>query len=432
MSMVFTAKLGWRRRVADLVWRAWGLVPLSGVGAVALLATWAAFTYWGKGQTDFVIRAAALVSVAVLAVAVLCVVLATLFLYWRLSRAAPDPVMGDVDVGAALADSLRFPRFRWWPLVQVSMDWHAPALVNIELRPAGGSYVERARPGERGRWRSVTRRFKVRDIFGLSVMRFRLDAEAQVRAVPARTAAELAPAIRRADGDGFGHPSGEPDGDLVEMRRYGPGDPLRLVLWKAFARSRQLLVRTPERALAPEPSVAAYFVAGPGDEPSASVARTCLESGLLGDDLVFGADGTEVPVHTVAGALESLIDSVEHRHAGGAGLARFLTQVDRAQLGSCVVFLPGEEGPWLARLESFVQALPASPTFLVSTDGRLGRRPGRAERWLRQPPVDAPADISEIPELVDTLRRMGGQVLVVHRTSGRVLTAGELEALRRV
>lgn len=430
MSMVFTAKLGWRSRVADLARRGWGLIPLSGVGLVALFAIWAAFHYWGKGQTDFVVRAAAVVSVVVLATAVLFVVLVTVLLYWRVSRSSLETVHGDVDVGAALADGIRFPRFRWWPLVQVSMDWRAPDKVTVELKPDGGTYVERVRPGERGRWQSITRRFQVRDIFGLSVMRFDVAAAAQVRAAPARTAADLTPAIRRADGDGFGHPSGEAVGDLVEMRRYGPGDPLRLVLWKAFARSRQLLVRTPERALAPEPSVAAYFVAGPGDEDSASVARTCLESGLLGDEIVFGADGADAPALTIDGAQELLIDSVRQRHAGGGGLAQFLHQIDRAQLGSCVLFLPGEEGAWLPEVEHFVRALPAPPTLLVTTDGRLGRRPGRRERWLRRPDANAPADLSKVPALADRLRRTGAQIMVVHRSSGRVLTAGELEALR--
>jgi len=431
MSMVFTAKLGRPQRVVDLLWRAWGLVPLSGVGVVAFLAIWGAFAYWGQGQTDFVVRAATLVSAVVLAAAVLFVVLATAVLYWRLSRTPSGPIHGDVDVGAALRNGLRFPRFAWWPLVQVSMEWHAPAEVGVELLVDGRAYVERVRPRERGRWRAVTRRFKVRDIFGLSVMRFRLGGEAQVRAAPARALVDLAPAIRRAEGDGYGHPSGRPVGDLVEMRRYAPGDPLRLVLWKAFARSRRLLVRTPERALAPEPSVAAYFVSGPGDEPSASVARTCLEGGLLGEEIVFGADGADGPAFTVASALDVLIDSVTHRHQGGVGLARFLTQVDRAQLGSCVLFLPGEIGPWLAPLETFVRALPAPPTMLVTTDGRLRGRPGRAHRWMRRPAPETPVDLSRLPRLYDTLRALGGTVVVVHRASGRVLTEGELEALRR-
>ncbi len=152
----------------------------------------------------------------------------------------------------------------------------------------------------------------------------------------------------------------------------------------------------------------------------------------MGDDIVFGADGADAPALTVPDALELLIDSAGQRHAGGAGLASFLTQVDGTQLSSCVVFLPGQDGPWLGHLESFVRALPSPPTFLVTTDGRLGPRLGRRERWLRRPQADAPGDISNIPDLVDRLTRMGGQVTVIHRASGRVLTTSDLEALRRV
>ena len=67
--------------------------------------------------------------------------------------------------------------------------------------------------------------------------------------------AELA--AGRASGDAVSHPAGRQEGELIEMRRYGPGDPLRHVLWKTYARTRRLLVRMHERAISPRPTTAA-------------------------------------------------------------------------------------------------------------------------------------------------------------------------------
>ena len=69
------------------------------------------------------------------------------------------------------------------------------------------------------------------------------------------------------------------------MRAYGHGDPMRHVLWKTFARSRRLLVRMPERAIAPSPTTVAFLIAGPGEgdpiaarfDPLLAEARALLQ-----------------------------------------------------------------------------------------------------------------------------------------------------------
>ena len=67
-------------------------------------------------------------------------------------------------------------------------------------------------------------------------------------------------------------------------------DSPRLILWKVYARTRRLFVRTSERALEAAPRTCAYLVADPQDEAAATLARTVLERGLLGDRWRFGAD----------------------------------------------------------------------------------------------------------------------------------------------
>lgn len=410
--------------------RIWGWVPLSGAGLIAGGMAWAALSYWGLEQSDFVIRAAALAVLAVLAVAVVGVVVAGLVLRLHLRR-TPGRVEAHHGVGRPLDTGFVMPRFRFWPLVRGALSWVEPAAVTVTLEPRGALAAERVVFGERGRLEAVARRFTVSDVFGLAKLSFERRFEATLLIEPAQATVDLTTAIRNAAGDGHAHPSGEVEGDLVEMRRYGPGDPVRLILWKAYARSRRLLVRMPERAVAPQPSTVAYFVAGAGDEPAASVARTFIDAGLLGPDFTFGADGSATPATTAEGALLAIIRSVHHRAAGGEGLAAFLAAVPRERLGRCILFVPGEPGPWQARLAAFVEALPAPPTVIASADGVLQRPTGRWG-WLREPSPGAGRDLRALPGLYDALRRLNAPVKVVHRSAGRVLAEAELESLRHV
>ena len=75
------------------------------------------------------------------------------------------------------------------------------------------------------------------------------------------------------EGDESAHPAGALAGDYVDMRRYAPGDPQRFILWKAFAKSRKLLIRTPERAESNEPAVALVLLTTQQDRAAADVTR---------------------------------------------------------------------------------------------------------------------------------------------------------------
>lgn len=425
------------RRLRSWLVRAWGFVPFSGPGLLAGAAAWGAFVYYGRGQSDFVVRAAAIAVLAVLAISVVGVTLAAVWVgwpLWRSRRSGQGRVEAVVDVGDAHETGLWISRLRWWPLVQVELRWAAPERVAVSLVGEGALAAERVVFGERGKADEVERVVTLVDLFGLARVSFRRRWAAHLVVRPAVTVVDLAAAIRHAAGDGHAHPAGEVEGDLVEMRRYSPGDPMRMILWKAYARSRRLLVRMPERAVAPQPSTVAYFVAGAGDEPSASVARTFVEAGLLGPDFAFGADGAERPATTPAEAIDAIIESVRFRGEGGAGLAAFAVAVSRERLGRCILFVPGEPGPWQQPLAAFVRGLPAPPVVIASADGvfappRSGWGP-RVKSWLRQPVPMAGADLRALPRLYDALRALDAPVKVVHRSGGRVLAESEIDALR--
>ncbi len=411
------------RRIGDLS-------PLTVLGLVTLAAGAAVHLLLGRRELDYVLLAAGMVAVSVVLLSMALSGLGALALFFALRRREEPLVNAEIDADRPYATGFAYPGFRLWPWVEVSSDWVLPERVKVEAAPDGGRLLEVVTPTERGRAGSITRRFCVRDIFGLAKLCFKRRVPAALLVQPRPISSEIVTALRHSSGDACSHPSGEPEGDLVETRRYGPGDPVRLVLWKTYARTRRLLVRMPERAQAPAQNVVSFFVAGEGDEPTASAARVVLDEGALGLDYSFRADGAERSVSERDEAMEQLVDSVSHRDQGGRGLAGLVSEHGVKDLGSCVLFVPGQMGPWLDRVVDFARMLPRPPTVIVGVDGSLdgGRRPRL--RWRRRARVPGAPPLEALPPLYDALRALGGTVLVVHRPTGRLLDAASVDLLR--
>ncbi|MCA9526469.1 MAG: DUF58 domain-containing protein [Myxococcales bacterium] len=410
--------------------RAWQLVPVSVAGLVTGGVAWYCYRRYGQEQSDFVLQTATLVALAVVAVSVLCVGLAALRVFLAVRAPAARLLEADVDAGAELRTDFSFPSLWLWPMAQVEMRWARPTDASIALVAERGRWHERVTPQARGRYTAIVREFTIRDIFGLATVRFTRRAPAHLRVSPAPTYSEIVLAVRHASGEGYAHPAGHEEGDRVEMRRYAPGDPLRMILWKVYARSRRLLVRVPERAIAPKPSSVACFVAGADDEPTASAARMFIENGLLGADFTFVADGEGPPAHTADEAIERVIESADHRDQSGERLLSLPREHARAELTNCVIFVPGRPGPWLARLEALVPELPQPPTLVLAVDGALeAAGPGRVGRFLLRSAQDA-GTLRGLPDLHARLAALGGPVFVVHRPTGQALDAVRIDALR--
>ena len=77
------------------------------------------------------------------------------------------------------------------------------------------------------------------------------------------------------------HPSGQPEGDRMEIRPYAPGDSVKNIIWKVYARSRQLNVRLPEHSVFQSKKTLAFLLTSENDEAAAAVARVALQSGAL-------------------------------------------------------------------------------------------------------------------------------------------------------
>ncbi|MBW3593891.1 MAG: DUF58 domain-containing protein, partial [Actinobacteria bacterium] len=225
-------------------------------GALAML-------WFANNHADYLLFPAAIVALALLALCAICTVLGAVALGYTLRRAT-DETPEQIETTHIIRTGYRFARLSWWPLVDVRMRWETPPGVDVHLDPAGRYFEETVTALDRGRHANVIRRFVVEDIFGLTAIAFRKTAERALRIVTARCAQGPEVIVGHASGDAFSHPLGKAEGDLVEMRRYGHGDPLRHVLWKTIDRTRRLLVRMPERAVSPQPTTSAYLVAGYG------------------------------------------------------------------------------------------------------------------------------------------------------------------------
>jgi hypothetical protein len=403
-------------------------VPIRPAGAFLLAASAAAFWY-GRERIDLVVTIAALWGLALLvgtgAAAALSLALARRDL--RRASGADGPPLEAVEK-RLVASGLVLP-VRVLPLAATPhLAWLAPA---ADVAPAARSPLraEQVTFRDRALADEIVRELRGEDVLGLWRFSARVPQPRAVRALPdpgQLSAAELATSL--ATGDLLSWPSGPPRGDLVDFRTYTRSDPARLILWKVYARSRQLMVRAHEPAHAPEGRPLLYLVAGDGDDAAAAAARVILESGLFGDDLPFACDGAPAPVLDLRCALDLLAASVRHRARGGSDLAAALA-LGAAEPGRPVLLVvPGQRGDWLARVLPQVAADPSRYTIVAAADAGPAAPPaGLVERALlrdqRRPPA-FDALVRGLAPLVAT----GARLVLADRVSGRLAVLAGADA----
>jgi hypothetical protein len=399
-------------------------IPITLLGLALLLAAYLTYEHYGIEEQDYVLAGAAVVAALLLALTIVMVLITSLLLKLRLRRIAPGSDLELVS-GQRMATGFVYPPFRGLPLVQVELSWVVPHRVAVAVEPTRAGLAEVIEPAERGAYPAVRRRFTVGDIFGLSRFALECTERRPCRIRPQKAQVSSRVLSQFSAGDAISHPSGPVEGELIDMRRYNVGDPMRRILWKAFARSRQLLVRTPERAITPNPSAMAYFVAGQEDEASASAARYFIEEGILGSSLLFRADGAPRATTLADEAVEQVIHSVAHRQQGGAGLSQFLQSADSRKYRNLVLFLPPIPGRWLSAVEQAAKHFPQA-TAVIGVGQRLGQEPARALRRLFFA-GQSDATFAELPNVIRRLRRVGLTLHVIHHPSGQLIPLHQLE-----
>jgi Protein of unknown function DUF58 len=437
------------RRGCDAAGRARDLFPLTRLGIVALALAALAFGYYGKRRLDLLLLVVGAASLALFALAIFVTVIAAAALALHLRglrmragvdtpRAAHDDRAPLELVGAVPAETgFSLPALRFLPLVRVEWSWVEPP-AEVTTRSEQGRLVEIVTPLRRARGDAILRRVEVSDAFGLTRLAFGAREPREVRVAPSAGALARVHLVRStAEGEDLYDPKGRPEGERIDTRAYAAGDPTRLILWKVYARTQKLVVRTPERAYSVAKKTVAYLVAGDGDEPAAGAARVAVESGALGDSFAFAADGVDLIATKGAEALDAIARSAacSGHPVGGVGLAPFLARVEEGASSRAVVFVPARPGPWLGPVVAAARAraFRAPLAVVVCTDGidpeaRLSRLSRLA---LLTPPTRGPArtPAAVIAEVVRALGAGGARVVVVDRQSGKAWEGARLAAV---
>jgi uncharacterized protein (DUF58 family) len=409
--------------------RAVDLFPLTPLGLLVALGAAAVLRIVAFAQLDLVLLVVGYGGLGLVASALLFVMGGALriVLALRSARAAPDRKL---ETGRSLPTGLVLPRLLWLPFVRVHWTWMRPE-ASLELIGRGLRVEEHASLRERGATHMIERRMVVEDAFGLARIAWRHRQRASLVCLPHVGALRQLPLlVSMAGGDDIPHPMGVEEGDRVELRRYAPGDPARLIHWKVFGRTRKLMVRMPERALTRARRTVSYLVAGPSDEASAAAARVAVEGGALGADWVFGADGSASDATEAHEAVGQIVASVAHRNEGASGLRAFVERAERTGPASLVVFVPPVPGDWLARVLAVVERRGDRTRVVIATDGLDARRqPPSWSRWLLQPPAPRGTAARDLDAVVRAFASLRCEVVVLDRASGRRLGEAHRRAL---
>lgn len=266
-------------------------------------------------------------------------------------------------------------------------------------------------PIARGRFENLHRKITVKDIFGLTSITFVMTQKVALEILPAMSKFEMLAFQTQATGDGYSHPEGDPKGELVEMRRYQAGDPLKLILWKVFARSRKLVVRAPEPAIVEQNDMFIYFISGQQDEASASIARSFLSFfGVDNSDLCFAADGSKRIATDKKDGINDIIDSVQHQSRGGEDLMTIAPLVAPHMMAHCFLLVPQKVAAWLDYVKKFIAQYGIQPVFIVSVDSKLNQSQAKKpSRWqkLWQSSDKSKNDTDDLERLCDALKPLG-------------------------
>ncbi len=398
-----------------------GYFPLTPLGVLVACGAAAAVRFLAFVELDLVFLVIGYGCLGIAAVALLFVIIGALRIAWVLRRAK---VAGDrkLETSRSLPTGLALPRLLLLPFVRVRWTWEGPE-ADLELVANGLSLAEHASLRARGLTDQIARRVVVEDAFGLARIAWTHTQRASLVTLPHAGALKQLPLlVSMAGGDDVPHPMGIADGDRIELRRYAPGDPARLIHWKVFGRTRKLMVRMPERALTRAKRTVSYLVAGERDEASAAAARVAVESGVLGSEWVFGADGTAGDATDAHEATTSIVRSVIAKDEGAMALEAFVSRAERTGPASLVLFVPPVPGPWLGRALAVAKRRGNRTRVVVATDG-IDASPQRPPWWrffVAVPPRERTA-ARELDEVVRAFATLRCEVVVLDRVSGRRL-----------
>lgn len=418
----------WRRHLLTLASTLAGLFPLTLQGTITLLVTALALRIYGYGAMDLVVFALAICALTILVASLFCAVISGILIQRRVHARLQATAAKAIRVEAGFPNETGFslPVLTWFPLVKLTWRVIYPDCIDTRVKLGADQVLfEEIIPRKRCLTDHLVRQFTVSDVLGFCRYSWRQRQDISFLALPRTNTVKPLPLLRSMTAeDGIPNPTGNPDGDRMEIRPYVPGDSVRNIMWKAYARNRQLNVRLAEKSVFHSKRTVAYLLSSEQDEAAAAIARVALESGALGDDWAFAADGAETPCDKLAPALEAVARSRAIESPHSYGLDRFLQQTAGQSSVHCIVFAAAENAPWAAQLKATMARFPGRFSLVLATDGfDESERQSLWQRLLLRPtaPGNAPRSGGSRADLRNLLTEMGQLVestLIVDRASG--------------
>jgi hypothetical protein len=351
------------------------LFPLTAQGSITLLVTASALSVFGYGSLDLVVFALSICALAIVLFCLFCSIITGIIIQRRIQKILTDTSsnLSSINIEAGYPNETGFslPSLGFFPLVKLSWKIETPDEIKTKLRwERDGTIVEEIIPERRFLTDSITRVFSVSDVLGFSHYNWRQTQSITAKALPKVDAANRIPLLRSLTAeDGIPNPSGNPEGDRMEIRPYAPGDSVRNIMWKVYARNRQLNVRLPEKSVFHSKRTVAYLLSSEYDEAAAAAARVAIESHAFGDDWAFAADGTETPCTSIESALNAVAKSRSLGKPYNYGLDNFLRLAVGQSKAHCIVFAATEPAPWNEALKKSIAQFPGQFSLVLATDG---------------------------------------------------------------
>jgi len=356
-----------------------GLFPLTLQGSICLLASAGALSIFGYGEMDLIVFALAICALAILIFCLFNTVAVGVVLQRKIrqqiNQQSNTSKRIEVEAGFPNETGFTLNALNYVPLVRLHWQIVYPDKLETRIRSAlDGSLYEEVIPEKRCLSNKIIRQFSVFDVLGFCRFTWRQSQDASIRALPQVNTIKQLPLLRSLTAeDGIPSPTGEPEGDRMEIRPYAPGDSVKNIMWKVFARNRQLNVRLPENSVFQSNRTIAYLLSSRNDEAAAAIARVALESGALGEDWRFGADGSESACASLDEALDKVAQSRALDQAHDYGLETFLQREGALGGTHCIVFASALDYPWLAALKETISRFGVQFSLVLASDGLATR-----------------------------------------------------------
>jgi len=398
--------------------------PLSMAGlAVAVLAV-LALQGFGYRRMDLVVFALTVCALSIVTFSVIMVTCSGLILRKRL-RSLSETALPAIQAEAGHPNDTGFnlPALPWLPLMTLHWRVIAPDAIATNNRPDPdlGRVDEEITPQRRCRSKELTRLFTLQDVLGLARFSWRANQGVPLQVLPQTGRLRALPVLRSMDAeDGIPSPSGLPEGDRMDIRRYAAGDSVRNIMWRVYARNRHLNVRLPEKSVFHADRTLAYLLTGPDDEAAAGVSRFALSHGALGAPWVFGADGSDDTATTVSAALPLIAGSRVPGQAAVYGLDGFLARMGQ-QHSACIIFAPASPGAWTTALQATLSRHAGPFSIVFATDGMIEDAPNPLWRRILMNDPGQPRhgnQISQLRKLLQDFGKRGAHVVMVDRQTG--------------